>query len=140
MEDLLGTVEVIVFQNAYDRYKESLNEDNKVFIRGRVSEEDEAASKLICESVIPFDQKKKELWVQFKSIEEFNDRKKAFHELLLDSEGKDDVVIYCTTDRALKRLSKNYCVNIDPVLIGRMKNFAGEENVRVVEKPIEMKH
>ena len=62
LEDLVGTVEVIVFPRDYERYHQYLEEENVVFVKGRVSEEDEASSKLICEKVIPFGQKKQELW------------------------------------------------------------------------------
>ena len=41
VEDLLGTVEVVVFPRDYEKNREYLEVDNKVFIRGRVSEEDE---------------------------------------------------------------------------------------------------
>ena len=65
VEDLLGTVEVVVFPRDYEKNREELEIDHKVFIRGKVSEEDEKASKLICETIIPFDHVKKELWLQF---------------------------------------------------------------------------
>ena len=61
LEDLAGTVEIVVFPRDYEKYQRMLRQDDKVFIRGRVSEEDDAPSKLICESVVPFEQTKKEL-------------------------------------------------------------------------------
>ena len=64
LEDMLGSVEVVVFPKDYEKNQQYLNEDSKVFIKGRVSEEDDAPSKLICESVIPFEQTKRELWLQ----------------------------------------------------------------------------
>ena len=48
VEDLLGTVEVVVFPRDYEKNRALLEIDQKVFIKGRVSEEDEKASKLIC--------------------------------------------------------------------------------------------
>ena len=71
LEDLLGTVEVVVFPRDYEKYKEYLQEENKVFIRGRVSEEDDAPSKLICESIVPFSQTRKELWLQYADKDTF---------------------------------------------------------------------
>lgn len=59
VEDLLGTVEVVIFPQSYEKSQQYLQEDSKVFVRGRVSEEDDNASKLICEEVIPFDMTKK---------------------------------------------------------------------------------
>ena len=41
VEDLLGTAEVVVFPREHDNSREFLEVDNKVFIRGRASAEDE---------------------------------------------------------------------------------------------------
>ena len=41
-----------------------LTEDAKIFVRGRVSGEEEKASKLICEKIMPFDEARRELWMQ----------------------------------------------------------------------------
>lgn len=65
VEDLLGTVEIVVFPRDYEKNREYLEVDQKVFVKGRVSEEEEKASKLICEKIIPFERKKRELWIQF---------------------------------------------------------------------------
>ncbi len=65
LEDLVGTVEVVIFPRDFEKNQMYLNEEAKVFIKGRVSEEDDEASKLICEQVIPFAQTRKELWLQY---------------------------------------------------------------------------
>ena len=54
-------------KNVYVSIK-NLNEDTKVFVKGRVSEEDDNASKLICELLIPFEDVPSELWIQFPDI------------------------------------------------------------------------
>ena len=95
LEDLLGTVEVVVFPRDYEKNREHLEADKKVFIRGRVSEEDERASKLICEKVIPFEQTKRELWIQFPDKKTYLDEEQIVYGYLADSEGDDEVVIYC---------------------------------------------
>ncbi len=59
LEDLVGSVEVVIFPRDFEKNQIYLNEEAKVFIKGRVSEEDDAASKLICEQVIPFAQTRK---------------------------------------------------------------------------------
>ena len=48
VEDLLGTVEVVVFPRDYEKNRDYLEVDSKVFVRGRVSEEDDKPSKMIC--------------------------------------------------------------------------------------------
>ena len=137
IEDLAGTVEVVVFPRDYEKYQQYLTEENKVFVRGRVSEEDDAASKLICEAVIPFDQTRKELWLQYEAKADFLSREQELYEMLGDSEGDDQVVIYCRKERAVKRLLQGRNIHIDSIILNRLTNYLGESCVKVIEKPIE---
>ena len=137
IEDLAGTVEVVVFPRDYEKYQQYLTEENKVFVRGRVSEEDDAASKLICEAVIPFDRTRKELWLQYETKADFLSREQELYDLLGDSEGDDQVVIYCRKERAVKRLPQGRNIHIDSIILNRLTNYLGESCVKVIEKPIE---
>ena len=137
VEDLLGTVEVVVFPRDYEKNREYLEVDNKVFIRGRVSEEDEKASKLICEKVIPFEKTKRELWIQFPDKADYLDNEQIVYGYLADSEGEDEVVIYCAKERAIKRLPRNRNIRINQQVLSRLMNHFGESRVKVVEKAIE---
>ncbi|HIY63984.1 MAG TPA: DNA polymerase III subunit alpha [Candidatus Mediterraneibacter stercoripullorum] len=137
VEDLLGTVEVVVFPRDYEKNRQYLELDSKVYIRGRVSEEEEKASKLICESVIPFEQKKRELWIQFPDKAAWNDEEQIIYGYLADSEGNDEVVIYCAKERAVKKLPRNRNISINQQVLSRLMNHYGESRVKVVEKAIE---
>ena len=137
LEDLLGTVEVVVFPRDYERNRRWMELNEKVFISGRVSEEDEKASKLICEKVIPFESTKKELWIQFPDKATFLDEEQIVYGYLADSEGEDEVVIYCAKERAVKRLPKNRNIQINEQILSRLMNHFGESRVKVVEKAIE---
>lgn len=137
IEDLMGTVEVIVFPRDYEKNRAYLEEENKVFVRGRVSEEDEAPSRLICEAIIPFEKTKRELWLQFESKEDFQRRERELYELMGASDGEDTVVIYCKAERAMKRLGANRSVHADPGLLSRLTNYLGESCVKLIEKSIE---
>lgn len=137
IEDLLGTVEVVVFPRDYEKHQKFLDEESKVFIKGRVSEEDEAASKLICESIIPFERMKKELWLAFEDKAGFASREQELYELLRNSDGEDTVVVYCKAEKAVKRLPKNRNIQIEAGILSRLTNYLGEACVKVIEKPIE---
>ncbi len=134
IEDLAGTVEVVVFPRDYERNQKYLNEDDKVFVRGRVSEEDEAPSKLICEKIIPFEQTKKELWIQYADKTAYLEDEAHLFDMLRESEGQDTIVIYCKAERAVKRLPAGRNIQIEPVILGRLANYYGESRVKVVEK------
>lgn len=137
LEDLLGTLEIVVFPKYYEKYRTYLEEENKVFIRGRVSEEDDAPSKLICESIVPFEQTRKEIWLQYADKETFLKEEKILYEMIGSSEGEDQVVIFCKAERAVKRLPANRNVHAEPGLLSRLTNYLGESCIKVIEKSIE---
>ena len=137
VEDLFGTVEIVVFPRDYEKYRQYLEEDNKIFVKGRVSEEDDKASKLICEKILPFGQKKKELWIQFPDKETYLEEEAVTYGYLADSEGNDEVVIYCEKEKVVKKLPANKNISINPQILSRLMNHFGEKRVKVVEKAIE---
>ena len=137
VEDLFGTVEVVVFPRDYEKYRQYLEEDNKIFVKGRVSEEDDKASKLICEKILPFGQKKKELWIQFPDKETYLEEEAITYGYLADSKGNDEVVIYCEKEKIVKKLPANKNISINPQILSRLMNHFGENRVKVVEKAIE---
>ena len=137
LEDLLGTVEVVVFPRDYEKNRDYLEVDSKVFVRGRVSEEDDKPSKMICEKIIPFERTKKELWIQFPDKATFLDEEQIVYGYLADSDGDDEVMIYCAKERAVKKLPKNRNIGINEQILSRLMNHFGEKRVKVVEKPIE---
>jgi len=54
LEDMVGSVEVIVFPKSYEQYGSVLLEDAKIFVRGRTSVEEDKDAKLICEEIFTF--------------------------------------------------------------------------------------
>ncbi len=123
IEDLMGTVEVVVFPRDYERNQNYLNEDSKVFVKGRVSEEDDAPSKLICETIIPFEQTKRELWIQYGDKLEYGEDEPHLFDMLGESEGNDTVVIYCKKERAIKRLRQDVMCARNRHWIVKLKNY-----------------
>ena len=139
IEDLFGTVEVIIFPRDYEKYSRYLNEDEKVFIAGHANVEEDKNGKLICEKIYSFDDTKRELWLQFATKEAFEEKEKELYSLLYGSDGNDEIVIYIASPRAMKRLGQNHNVHINPELVGNLTEFLGEKNVKIVEKSIEKK-
>lgn len=137
VEDLLGTVEVVVFPKDFEKYRNLLEEDNKVFVRGRVSGEEDKDSKLICEKIWGFADIPKELWIQFPDKATFSAQESKLYGFLREEEGEDRVVIYVKNPRAVKRLSENRGITISDGLLRKLTDYFGEANVKVVEKSIE---
>ncbi|MEG1576931.1 MAG: OB-fold nucleic acid binding domain-containing protein, partial [Clostridium sp.] len=137
IEDLTGQVEVLVFPKDYEKKREFLNPDEKVFIRGRVSIGEEPVGKMICEQVIPFSDVPRELWLQYPSREIYLAREEELLDTLRMYEGKDSVIIYLEAERAKKLLPMNWNVSANPELVQQLIEKLGERNVKVIEKPIE---
>ena len=136
VEDLVGTVEVVVFPKDYEKNLQYLNVDDRVFIRGRVSSEDDQSSKLICEKIFRFDEVPQELWIQFATISDYRAREKQLFDLLRNSDGKDYVVIYVRDGRSVRRLGDNWTVRTDESLLGALSEAFGADNVRLTQKKI----
>lgn len=137
LEDLVGTIEVVVFPRDYERNIRLMNEEEKVFIQGRVSAEDDKASKLICERIYSFADIPRELWLQFSDKQQYMEKGEQALALLRDSDGRDGVVIFLKKERAVKKLPPNKNVHIDESLLEKVYEFLGSSNVKVVEKSIE---
>ena len=137
LEDLMGSVEVIVFPRDYENNRDLLTEDEKLFIRGRVSLGDEPVGKLVCEQVIPFDAVPRQLWLQFEDMAGYQATEAELMELLKSSEGNDQVIIYLKKERAKKMLPPNWNVMADAGLLNRLYCKVGEKNVKVVEMTLD---
>lgn len=137
LEDMVGTVEVLIFPKIYEKHKQYLNEDSKVFLRGRASIGDDPAGKLVCEEVIPFSEIPSELWLQFQNQNYYDGQIDQVMAALRNSEGKDRVVMYLKEERKLRRLSENWVVDASGALLTELYDILGENNVKVVQKTIE---
>ena len=132
VEDLVGSVEVIVFPRDYEKYSAKLMEENKVFIRGRVSVEEEKDGKLICERITAFDEIPKKLWVRFPTMESYEKAQEELFSLMADSDGRDGVVIYVEDKKVMKTLPPNKNVNADETLLEKLSGRFGKDNIKIV--------
>ena len=131
IEDLVGTVEVIVFPKTYEQSASFLTEDAKVFVQGRVSVEEDKDGKLICEKIVPFTELKKKVWIKFPDMEAYKAADAGLMDMLKESEGKDGIVIYIENPKAKKELPPNQNVEADEDLVNRLQEQFGRENVTV---------
>ena len=131
IEDLVGTVEVIVFPKTYEQSASFLTEDAKVFVQGRISVEEDKDGKLICEKIVPFTELKKKVWIKFPDMEAYKAAEAGLMDMLRESEGKDGIVIYIENPKAKKELPPNQNVEADESLVNRLQERFGRENVTV---------
>lgn len=139
IEDMYGTVEVIVFPKDYEKNRLLLEEDNKVFVQGRATVEEDKPAKLICSRVIPFDGLAKSLWLQFPTKEEYREEEAWIYEALAGYDGNDEVNIYISGIHAAKKLPSSHSTKVCSELLEKFYDRFGRDNVKVVQKSIEKK-
>lgn len=137
IEDLVGSVEVLVFPRDYEKNNRLLKVDDKVFVSGRVSGEEDKASKLILERIVPFETIHKELWIQFADLREYQESESELYRILMNSEGKDSVHIYLRKEKMKKTLPSSRNIRVSSELLESLYQKFGEKNVKEVHKHIE---
>ena len=129
VEDMTGTMEVIVFPNTYEKESAKLEEDGKVFLFGRVSLEEEKDGKLICERVVTFDEVPRRLWVRFADIEAWKSGSADLMRIIDEHGGRDKVVIFIEKDKLRKELPPGQGVRADEALVRVLSERFGAKNI-----------
>ncbi len=137
LEDLMGTVEIIVFPKDYEKYRSLLETDRKVFVKGRITVEEDKPAKMICQKIVPFDEVPKQLWLQFTNREAYRNIEESLFALLGQYDGQDTVIIYLSQERAKKQLPNSRMTKVCPELLEKLYEDMGHENVKVVQMSIE---
>lgn len=132
LEDLVGSVEIVIFPKVYERYGNKITEEEKIFVTGRVQADDEKDGKVICESLTCFHEMPKKLWIKFKTKEEYAAKEEQLMELLGRKKGTDQVVIYIENPKAMKTLPPAWNIVADEELMEFLRGFMGKDNLRLV--------
>ena len=132
VEDTVGSVEVIVFPKDYEKNSYKLTDENKVFIQGRVSVEEERDGKLISEKITAFDEIPRKVWLKFPNMDSYISQEKQLFDSIAQSDGNDTIVIYLEDSKQMKTLPPNRNIKADGEVLERLRGMLGENNVRVV--------
>lgn len=132
VEDMVGSVEVIVFPKDYEKNSYKLTDENKVFIQGRVSVEEERDGKLISEKITAFDEIPRKVWLKFPNMDSYISQEKQLFDSIAQSDGNDTIVIYLEDSKQMKTLPPNRNIKADGEVLERLRGMLGENNVRVV--------
>lgn len=138
LEDLLGSIEVVVFPKVYEKYRQLLEQDNKIFVYGRASiSEDEG--KLLLEKAVPFDGVPRQLYLQCENREDYQSKEDALYNLLDNHPGDSSVVVMLKEEKLMKPLGNPFNVDISEDLLAELKSFLGEGKVLVKSGKLSMK-
>ena len=131
LEDLVGTIEVIVFPRQYDSSRHLIVEGKKLFIDGEANIEENAAGKVIANKIREFSDVPSELWIAFQDKEDYLKNNQELLERLSANKGNDKVMIVLAKERQRKMMPAQYAVNITKEFLQQLKDRYGEEFVKV---------
>jgi DNA polymerase-3 subunit alpha len=132
LEDLLGQVEIVVFPRTYEKYMDDLTEEEQIFVKGRVSAEDERDGKLIAEQIIPFSKVPKQIWIQFLNKGEYELGEKKLLEILSEFHGNEQIGIFLKDTKSMRVMPINNSVEICPELVSKLKDGFGNDNIKIM--------
>ena len=132
IEDLYGSVEVILFPKVFERYRDILQEDSKLLIEGHASVEEDKDAKLIADDLLPFDAITSDVWLRFSNMEAYEEKKAQVEEIIRHSDGMDTMTIYLEDRKAIRRMGAQFSFQADSNILKMLQNLVGEKNVSVV--------
>ena len=144
LEDLYGTMEVIVFPSTLTRYSALLTDENTVLIKGRISIKEEEQPKIICEEVKPLKktndkdvshdinrkEKASRLYIRTSESEE-SEKMRSVYALLKFFGGKTPVCFYNELNNTKRTLEQEKWVSLEDSLLKELRERFGEENVKI---------
>lgn len=127
IEDLVGSVEVIVWPKTYAEKRDIIFEDNKVFVKGRFKSDDEKDGQLLCDDIYPFEDAPGKLFIRYEDMDAYEAGKKELFSVIRSKNGKDSVIVYLNKEKKQKILKEQ--TNAGEV-IDALQKLLGEENVK----------
>ena len=130
LEDIVGTLEIIVYPTQYERMGGKIEEEGeKYFLQGSVKQEEGQDTKLILEKVLPFNKQTNsvtpsELWLQFCNYAEYQQKIPQIMAVLRKFPGTSTVFLYLRTEKQVKKLesmvsfSSGQCLNLLTTICG----------------------
>lgn len=124
LEDIYGTIEVIIFPEVFHKYYKYLQEDNVVLIEGKASISEDQKPKIICTNIKLYEMLEnttKTLWV--KLPKDCNISIKDIESTLLNNKGVTPVIVYDEAKKTKFNLNNTHWVNISDSLLTELKDI-----------------
>ncbi|MCR4944601.1 MAG: DNA polymerase III subunit alpha [Clostridium sp.] len=134
LEDLSGSIEVIVFPRTLERLRNLIKPDSIVRIKGRISIKEDEMPKLICETIEGLEKINSEkLYIRVNTEEDVRNINREIKNLISGYEGNTAVYIFESERRQSFRLQKDRWIDSGSGIVEILKDKYGEENVKLVE-------
>ena len=133
LEDLTGTMEVIVFYRTYEKYHQMLKEDSIIAIEGTVSLKEEEAPKIIANQIGDFGETVEKMAAVKKLVKlriSDNSQVEEVKKILKKYSGDCEVRIYMP-DGKVAKTTKEFNVKPEVDFVEEMTLCLGKDNVKV---------
>ncbi|MCQ2535639.1 MAG: DNA polymerase III subunit alpha [Lachnospiraceae bacterium] len=150
LEDMYGTIEITIFPRPFEKNREYLEKDSKVFVSGRVQTEENKNGKLLADRIVPFDgnltslqvrnsnwgaskvkEPTKELWLRFANMDEYKEKYPEVEKILKHMPGNNPVFVYILDTKQRKQLDRRLSVSLSQEDLTALRNMLGENNVGI---------
>ncbi|MCD7905601.1 MAG: DNA polymerase III subunit alpha [Clostridiales bacterium] len=131
LEDLYGTIEVIVFPNVYEKYSGDISEGGVVLIEGNAQLSENQPPKIICNKITPYNElenRNAAVWVKIEK--QGKDIPKEIKTIVASSPGNTPVKIYYEDTKKLMTLSRG--INLKSSAFDSLTDLYGSERVKKV--------
>ena len=152
-EDLYGQIEITVFPRDFERCRDKLLVDNRVFIKGRASI-GEKENKLLLSELMTFEdaangmefagrntwtpknkpevkQSTKQLWVLFEDVMEYTKNESGFISILEEYKGSCPVYVQLKKTHQAKNMGRGFCVNENSGVVAALQMEYGKDRVLI---------
>ncbi len=132
LEDLVGSIEIVVFPKKYEEYRTLIEPDSKVFVYGRASIT-EKESKLLLEKMLPFSEVPRKVYIQMENKDAYNTNERDLYDLIDRNSGNDEVIVMLKEEKMMKPMGRQFGVSASDNVISEFKDRFGEGKVVVQE-------
>lgn len=133
IEDLTGSVELVIFPDLFERFSSLLEEDNLIIVEGRTDLKEEEDVKILIENIRPLNHDDR-----YYCLELSDDTDQALlsslKDLLVTESGNIPVCIYFKKDKKTLILEEDYWVRDHPSCRERLEKLLGRNAVREQRK------
>lgn len=130
VEDLYGQFELLAFPDIYDRFRSLLEPDMRIYIQGKATIGRDEQASVIPERIVSFDNVKREIWIAFNDIDEYEKAERIISDISFENPGSSEIVVYLRKEKAMKKLSKESRCSDSGETLKTFKEIFGEGNVK----------
>jgi len=135
LEDLFGTIELVIFPKTFSAYREFVEEDEIVTIEGRVALEEEEQPKILCEKISPLVKVSTDkIYIRVEDDSRLNSAMKLIRENFEGEFGTTPTYLFTANTKKKYLINKNSWLNNDYETTSKLRQLFGDDNIKVLEE------